>query len=676
MALVLAFPAPVLAPARPVLPAAAKVLGWGFGSDNTTVTALDGNDLFVADARVSSASKVVELNATTGAFVRMISGPEYGFDEIADMVADGPDLLVLSGGCNDAEGDAPGSLAEINASTGQLVKLVSRPFTKFDDPQSMVLSGNDLWIVDRGCFISGASNPGQGSVMELNPSTGALRRKIFNPNIDTPLQMALYGHDFFVVNNPNGSYAGWVTEMDASTGAVVRVMDQARYQFDSTDALAIYRNNLFVANAPFNNPNVDSGQPLMYPSLTEVNAATGALIRVMSSSKYDLDGPGPMVVDGTDLFVANGSWLTEVNAATGAPLRVINGQFLSVDDLVVAGPHLFVGNYEPGSVTEIDASSGAMVRFISTSGYQFAGPDAVAADGPDVFVANYDGNSVTEVDARTGALLRVISGAKYYFDRPDAITVNGPDVFVANYHGNSITELNASTGAMVRFIIGPKYQFEGPQALAVDGPDLFVANELGAYEGWVTEVDASTGALVRVITGPHYDIANPVALVIDGRDLFVAVGGSYGGKSGDLTEIDDRTGALVRVISAPQYEFAEPAAMVFDRGDLFVANKNGPVTEVNPTTGALVRLVQGGRYLNQPDAITGDGPYVLVANTDAGNSAPVDSVEELAASTGAVVRVFVGPEYLFDGPSAMVVAAGRLVVANEDGGSATVLSLT
>jgi hypothetical protein len=57
-------------------------------------------------------------------------------------------------------------------------------------------------------------------------------------------------------------------------------------------------------------------------------------------------------------------------------------------------------------------------------------------------VANEEGNSVTELNASTGALVRVFSSAAYKFDLPVAMAVAGDDLFVANYKGNSVTELS------------------------------------------------------------------------------------------------------------------------------------------------------------------------------------------------------------------------------------------
>ncbi len=48
-------------------------------------------------------------------------------------------------------------------------------------------------------------------------------------------------------------------------------------------------------------------------------------------------------------------------------------------------------------------------------GWSFDDPRALALRGPDLFVANYYGNSITEVSASTGALVRVISGHRDYF---------------------------------------------------------------------------------------------------------------------------------------------------------------------------------------------------------------------------------------------------------------------
>jgi hypothetical protein len=67
------------------------------------------------------------------------------------------------------------------------------------------------------------------------------------------------------------------------------------------------------------------------------------------------------------------------------------------------------------------------------------------ANGPDLFVSNPIGGngygSLIEVNASTGALVRVISGPAYRFDDPDAMVLSGRDLFVANSRSGSVTEL-------------------------------------------------------------------------------------------------------------------------------------------------------------------------------------------------------------------------------------------
>ena len=97
--------------------------------------------------------------------------------------------------------------------------------------------------------------------------------------------------------------------------------------------------------------------------------------------------------------------------------------------------------------------------------------------------AAWVGNSVTEVNVSTGALLKVISGPAYQFNGPHALAVIGDNLFVANKWGNSVTEVNASTGALVKVMSASGYRFGGPEAMAVAETHLFVAN----YGGSVTD---------------------------------------------------------------------------------------------------------------------------------------------------------------------------------------------
>jgi DNA-binding beta-propeller fold protein YncE len=201
--------------------------------------------------------------------------------------------------------------------------------------------------------------------------------------------------------------------------------------------------------------------------VTELDAATGALVQVLKGPRYQFNAPVALAAQGTHVWVAdscNGDWVYNCNG---------------------------------GSVTELDAATGALVQVLKRPSYQFSHPRAVAADGTHVWVANY-GNSVTEMDAATGALVQVLKGPRYQFSHPRAVAADGTHVWVAdncngswvaNCNGHSVTELDAATGALVQVLNEPRYQFNGPSAVATDGTHLWVANSDGDS---VTEFPASS----------------------------------------------------------------------------------------------------------------------------------------------------------------------------------------
>ena len=120
-----------------------------------------------------------------------------------------------------------------------------------------------------------------------------------------------------------------------------------------------------------------------------------------------------LLVSGSRLFVAN-EYSSEVSGSTGALLRVVP----CPDPLaILAGrSDLFVASGRDNSVTEINASTGAVVR-VMTTGYGFNFPDALDLDGHYLFVMNNgaNSNSVTEINTATGAFVREIQGSSYHF---------------------------------------------------------------------------------------------------------------------------------------------------------------------------------------------------------------------------------------------------------------------
>ena len=264
--------------------------------------------------------------------------------------------------------------------------------------------------------------------------------------------------------------------------------------------------------------------------------------------------------------------------------------------MVVHGSDLFIlPVYDGRSILEFDASTGAFVRTIAGSRYQLKDITGAItlAGGDNLIIPSLmtsptdplkDLSYLTEIDASTGALVKVVRQLPYRFGNIMAMVPDGPDLYVLNQpvmnnQAPSIVELNTSTWALVRVISGEQYKLSDPFSMVLSGGKLFVANSQGAFEnrGSVTEVDASTGALARVMDGPAYRLVFPFAVQADGNDLFVlnATALKSPDELGSVTELSAVTGQVVSVYSGAAYDFVGADALAVSGHELFVTNSDG-----------------------------------------------------------------------------------------------------
>lgn len=103
--------------------------------------------------------------------------------------------------------------------------------------------------------------------------------------------------------------------------------------------------------------------------------------------------------------------VTELNARSGSLLRVINDStdgfnFNSPVAMSASGFHVWVGNVD--SITELDSSNGSLVRDINAKADALNGPQSIAVIGAHLWVSNYNTESVTELNVGKGSLSRII----------------------------------------------------------------------------------------------------------------------------------------------------------------------------------------------------------------------------------------------------------------------------
>ena len=136
--------------------------------------------------------------------------------------------------------------------------------------------------------------------------------------------------------------------------------------------------------------------------MTELNAATGALVKVLKGPSYGFNDPSAVASDGTHVWVTNygGTSVTELDAATGALVRVSARAELRIQPSRRGRlrRHPRLGGQPDGTFGDRDGRRHrGPGQGTASSSYGFNGPGAVASDGTHVWVANAAA-SVTELD--------------------------------------------------------------------------------------------------------------------------------------------------------------------------------------------------------------------------------------------------------------------------------------
>ena len=150
------------------------------------------------------------------------------------------------------------------------------------------------------------------------------------------------------------------------------------HEFDYPTGLAFAGGHLWVANEHGN-------------SVSEINPANGAWMASLTSGPYGIDAPTAIAASGPDIFVANSvKSISEINANTRQLVRIIFGSeyhFSRPVAITVAGGRVLVLNAgtNAGSITEFSAQNGLLLKTISGARFAFNDPAAFTTNGQDVY---------------------------------------------------------------------------------------------------------------------------------------------------------------------------------------------------------------------------------------------------------------------------------------------------
>lgn len=286
-------------------------------------------------------------------------------------------------------------------------------FAAGETPEGLTFDGTNIWITNHG-----SSGPGSGGVTELQASSGAVVNSIPLTTINPGYGIAFDGAHIWI---PGGTgMAVSVVELQASTGAIL-----GTYPIPGSGApacVAFDGANIWVAT---NNSTV-----------TELQASTGNILGTYPLGS--VTSSGGVAFDGTYIWVSgHNGFIAQLLASNGTLIGSYptggTGQEVAYDgqgNLWVTGP---------SAVSEIQASSGALLGVLHlNSGSSSAFPTGIAFGGL-MWVADSSTNSVVSVIPGTAPLSE--GGTYPVGTDPSGIAFDGANIWVANTGSGTVTKL-------------------------------------------------------------------------------------------------------------------------------------------------------------------------------------------------------------------------------------------
>jgi outer membrane protein assembly factor BamB len=297
-------------------------------------------------------------------------------------------------------------------------------------PSALVSNGRHVWI----------ANTGSSSVLELDAATGRELRNVAGSTyrFDISDAIATYGDHVWVANSASNS----VTVFHASTGKLIRVLSGPAYQFEVPSAMVVADHHVFVLNGAGSR-------------VTELDETTGRRLRVLTGPLYRFAGTHAMVVVHHDVWTANGAGkgsLTEFNAVTAKVVRVISSGSARLDaptSLASDGIRLWVSNALGGHISEVAVANGHLMRTISNSTHQLSGLDSLAWSGRTLWGADQQRSGLVLAFDETSGKTTVVLAHRFGFP---AVSADAHHIWVVDRTQSRVTELNPATGAIVRVI--------------------------------------------------------------------------------------------------------------------------------------------------------------------------------------------------------------------------------
>ena len=573
-------------------------------------------------------------------------------------------------------------LAAPSAAQTPAYRVFQASSDQFNNPRAIARDGTHVWVLDAG----------SGAVTELDESNGALVRVISGLSYQlayaqfSPLADSIYsdGTDVWVASPDDNS----ITEIDASTGALVRVISG----FDVP--LAVFSDGTHVWVGNWSGSSGVSPYPSQ-GSVTELDAATGAVVQVIGAADGEVGSPQGICSDGPDIWVLNGGYwtgtawttnnLTELDASTGAPVRAISTPF----GLALSCDLAHVWVTDGSLITEVDASTGAVAQTIHGSGYGLADSRSLSSDGTHVWVASIQNNAVLEFDASTGAFVQELSDPGLELNGPMAIRSDGAEVWVANSAGNSVTAMSAGAGQSITFTSTP------PATSGVGEPPYTVTALGGASGNPVTfSIDAASASICS-ISGQSVSFTGLGTCIVDadqagGNGYPAALQAQQSFFVGAQAITFTSTPPTDAQVSDPAYTVTatgggsgNPVIFTVDPAAAAVCSISGPVVSFTNSGTCTVDANQAGStdYLPAPQAqqsfLVGDPPirFTSAAPSDAIVRGPTYTVSATGAPSGVPVTFSSGTTSVCTvvGSTVSFIGAGTCTIDAEQAGNAQYL---